>query len=111
MIFVTGAGGLIGGALTSRLKSEGFEVWAPDRGNGSGGGLDLADVSSAVFPEGLRTAFLCAWSGGVSEAAEDPARMRCVNVEGNRMLIEAIHRVPGGSFLISVYDLLGYDAL
>jgi dTDP-4-dehydrorhamnose reductase len=90
VILVTGAGGLIGGALTSRLKSEGFEVWAPERGSGSDGGLDLQDISSAVFPEGLQTAFLCAWSGGVSEAARDPGRMRCVNVEGNRELIERL---------------------
>jgi dTDP-4-dehydrorhamnose reductase len=90
VILVTGAGGLIGGALTNRLKSEGFEVWAPERGSGSGGGLDLANISSAVFPEGLQTAFLCAWSGGVREAAQDPERMRCVNVEGNRELIERL---------------------
>ncbi len=85
MILVTGASGLIGGALTNRLRSEGFAVWAPDRGND--GGLDLADVSSAVFPEVLQTAFLCAWSGGVSEAAQDPEGMRLLNAEGNQKLI------------------------
>jgi hypothetical protein len=90
VILVTGGGGLIGGALVARLKSEGFEVWAPDRGSGNSGGLDLEDVSSAVFPRRLQTAFLCAWSGGVSEAALDPESMRRVNVEGNRELIERL---------------------
>ncbi|MEX1116336.1 MAG: NAD-dependent epimerase/dehydratase family protein [Akkermansiaceae bacterium] len=108
VILVTGASGLIGGALTRRLKSEGFEVWTPDRG--SDGGLDLQNVSSAVFPEGLQTAFLCAWSGGVSEAAQDPEGMRRVNVEGNRELIERLrHRGTNVVFLSTSLVFSGAD--
>jgi len=87
VILVTGASGLIGGALAQRLKAEGFAVWAPSRGKADDGGLDLEDLSSSVFPERLQAAFLCAWSGGVSEAAKDPAGLGIGNVAGNQKLI------------------------
>lgn len=90
MILVTGAGGLIGSALVQRLKTEGFAVWAPPRGRVNNSGFDLQDVSSAVFPEKIRTAFLCAWSGGVGEAAQNPKYTHLVNVLGNQKLIEKL---------------------
>lgn len=83
MILVTGAGGLIGGALVQRLRSEGLAVWAPSPAGGIGGALDLNRVSVADFPAGLQSAFLCAWHGGVAEAARDPQGTRRTNVEGN----------------------------
>jgi len=85
VILVTGASGLIGGALVEKLRSEGAVVWAPRREGA--GGLDLARISSTKFPGGISTAFLCAWHGGVAEAAQDPAETQKVNVEGNRQLI------------------------
>jgi dTDP-4-dehydrorhamnose reductase len=87
VILVTGAGGLIGGALVQRLRAEGFVVWAPARAVGTNDVLDLNDVSSAVLPSGLQTAFLCAWHGGVAEAANDPQRTHRTNVEGNLQLV------------------------
>ena len=87
MILVTGAGGLIGSALVQRLRSEGFDVWAPPRENSVVDALDLSQVSSAALPAGLQTAFLCAWQGGVAEAAYDPQGTSRANVEGNLELV------------------------
>jgi dTDP-4-dehydrorhamnose reductase len=101
VILVTGASGLIGGALAQRLKAEGFAVWAPPRASGNNGGLDLQDVSSAVFPEGLQTAFLCGWSGGVGEAAQDPEGKRLVNVGGNQKIIERLRQTGTNVIFLS----------
>lgn len=87
MILVTGASGLIGGALAQRLKAEGFAVWAPPRAFGTSDAFNLNDVSSEGLPSGLRTAFLCAWHGGVAEAANDPQGTHRTNVEGNLQLV------------------------
>jgi len=92
VILVTGAGGLIGSALVRRLRAEGFDVWAPLRGSSAGEGLNLDCVSSTTLPEGLQTAFLCAWRGGVSEAAHDPHGIRRTNVEGNLELVRRLRR-------------------
>ncbi len=83
MILVTGAGGLIGSALVQRLRSEGLDVWASSRGGGNGNALDLDHVSAADLPARLQSAFLCAWQGGVAEAAHDQQGTRRTNVEGN----------------------------
>jgi dTDP-4-dehydrorhamnose reductase len=83
VILITGAGGLIGSALVQRLRSEGFDVWAPSHAGERGDALDLNHVSDAYLPAGLQSAFLCAWQGGVTEAAHDPQGTRCTNVEGN----------------------------
>jgi dTDP-4-dehydrorhamnose reductase len=90
VILVTGAGGLIGSALVRRLKSDGFDVWAPSREGSASSALDLDHVSSAKWPVGLRTAFLCAWHGGVAEASHDPQGTRRTNVEGNLELISRL---------------------
>jgi len=83
VILVTGASGLIGGALARRLQTEGFQTWAPGREGEPDGALDLCKVSDVQLPAGLKTAFLCAWRGGVAEAENDPQATRRINVEGN----------------------------
>jgi nucleoside-diphosphate-sugar epimerase len=90
VILVTGAGGLVGGALMQKLRSEGRVVWGPPREGA--GGLDLAKVSSSDFPSGITTAFLCAWQGGVAEAAQNPAQAHRINVDGNRHLIAKLRQ-------------------
>lgn len=90
MILVTGAGGLIGSALVRRLRSGGFDVWAPSREGSAGEALALENASSAKLPAGLRTAFLCAWQGGVAEAAHDPPGTNRANVEGNLELVRRL---------------------
>lgn len=90
MILVTGAGGLIGSALVARLRLDGFDVWAAARGSSAVDVLDLNQVSSAALPDGLRIAFLCAWHGGVAEAAQDPQGSRRTNVEGNLALVRRL---------------------
>ena len=87
MILVTGAGGLIGSALVQRLRTDGFEVWAPSREKGVSDTLDLNHVSHAELPAGLQAAFLCAWHGGVAESASDPQGARRTNVEGTLELV------------------------
>lgn len=87
MILVTGANGLIGSALAKRLKSEGYSIWTPLRAGGIFESIDLNDIESAVLPSGLRTAFLCAWYGGVDDAAFDPQATYETNVEGNLKLV------------------------
>lgn len=86
MILVTGAGGLVGGALVERLRSDGFEVWAPARTSATGNAFDLNNATGARLPEGLQAAFLCAWHGGVAEAADDPEGTYRSNVGGNLAL-------------------------
>lgn len=83
MILVTGASGLIGGALARKLRSEGFQVWTPGRDGKSGDFFDLNDVAAIRLPHDLDTAFLCAWRGGVAEAESDPEGTHRANVEGN----------------------------
>ena len=90
VILVTGAGGLIGGALVARLRSEGHEVWAPSRSKRNSAGLDLDQPDGGTFPEAIQTAFLCAWRGGVVEAAQDEQGTWRTNVEGNLALIKRL---------------------
>ncbi len=90
MILVTGASGLVGGALTQRLRSDSFEVWAPSRKGRSCDTFDLDHVSSVELPTGLQTAFLCAWHGGAAEAAHDPQSTQRTNVEGNLELVRRL---------------------
>lgn len=90
MILVTGAGGLIGGALARRLMAEGFDVWAPLREKSAVDTLDLSQVSSVTLPAGLRIAFLCAWHGGVVEAANDSKGTWRINVEGSLKLVDRL---------------------
>jgi nucleoside-diphosphate-sugar epimerase len=90
VILVTGAGGLIGGALVQRLRFEGLDVWAPSRVGETRAALDLNDVASGELPDGLQTAFLCAWQGGVAEEANDPQGTRRTNVEGNLELVRRL---------------------
>jgi dTDP-4-dehydrorhamnose reductase len=92
VILVTGASGLIGGALVQRLRSEGFDVLTPSREGSAGETLDLDHVSSAALPAELQTAFLCAWHGGVAEAAHDPQGTRRTNVEGNLELVGRLRK-------------------
>jgi dTDP-4-dehydrorhamnose reductase len=90
VILVTGASGLIGGALAQKLRSKGAVVWAPPRlGNDA---LDLAKISSTKLPARITTAFLCAWHGSVAEAAQDPRGTHQVNVEGTRQLIDELRQ-------------------
>ena len=90
MILVTGASGLIGSALVWRLRSESCDVWAPSREGSAGEALALENASSAKLPAGLQTAFLCAWQGGVAEAAHDPQGTWRTNVEGNLALVRRL---------------------
>jgi len=92
VILVTGAGGLIGSALVGRLRSEGLDVWAPSTSGGTDDVLDLDNVSAAELPPELQTAFLCAWHGGVAEAAQDPQGTRHTNVDGNLELVGRLKR-------------------
>jgi len=92
VILVTGVSGLIGSALVRRLRAEGLDVWAPLREGSGGDALDLDCVSSTKLPEGLQTAFLCAWHGGVSEAAHDPHGTRRTNVDGNLELVRRLRQ-------------------
>jgi len=86
VILVTGASGLIGGALARKLRSEGFQVWTPGRGGKSEDFFDLNDVAAIRLPDDLDTAFLCAWRGGVAEAENDPEGTHRANVDGNLAL-------------------------
>ena len=90
VILVTGGGGLIGGALVARLRSEGHEVWAPSRSKRNSAGLDLDQPNNGTFPEAIQTAFLSAWRGGVVEAAQDEWATWRTNVEGNLALIKRL---------------------
>jgi nucleoside-diphosphate-sugar epimerase len=92
VILVTGASGLIGGALVQRLRSEGFDVLTPSREGSAGETLDLDHVSSAALPAELQTAFLCAWHGVVAESAHDPQGTRRTNVEGNLELVGRLRK-------------------
>ena len=101
MILVTGAGGLIGSALVRRLRSEGLDVWAPSRSGGTDDALDLDNVSAADLPPKLRTAFLCAWHGGVAEASQDPQGTRRTNVDGNLELVGRLKRAGANVVFLS----------
>lgn len=92
VILVTGAGGLIGGALGRRLVAEGIEVLGTRRSGESARHFDLDDPTGIDWPEGISVAFLCAWRGGVGEAAEDPQSTWRTNVEGNMALIQDLKR-------------------
>jgi dTDP-4-dehydrorhamnose reductase len=54
--------------------------------------LDLDHVSSAALPSGLQMAFLCAWRGGVTEAAQDAQGTSRTNVEGNLELVSRLRQ-------------------
>jgi dTDP-4-dehydrorhamnose reductase len=101
VILVTGASGLIGGALAQRLRSDGFEVWAPSRKGRASDALNLDHVSSAELPPVLQTAFLCAWYGGVAEAASDPQGTRRSNVEGNLKLAGILRKAGTNMVFLS----------
>jgi dTDP-4-dehydrorhamnose reductase len=55
-------------------------------------GFDLASPEKSPWPAGIRTAVLCAWQGGVVEAAEEPGETRAVNVHGNLALIDRLRQ-------------------
>jgi nucleoside-diphosphate-sugar epimerase len=101
VILVTGAGGLIGSALVQRLRSEGFDVWAPKCARERGDALDLNHVSATDLPAGLQSAFLCAWQGGVAEAARDPRGTRRTNVEGNLELVGRLRQAGTNVIFLS----------
>lgn len=90
MILVTGSTGLIGSALVTRLRSDGHEVWAPSVSGRAGAGFDLDQPHKGAFPAALETAYLCAWRGGVAEAAEDAQSTWRTNVDGNLALVKRL---------------------
>lgn len=87
VILVTGADGLIGGALVRKLREHGRVVAAGNLTGVGGTKFDLDSPARMQVPAGVRLAFLCAWRGGVVEAARDPQGTRRTNVEGNAALI------------------------
>ncbi|HEY0170506.1 MAG TPA: dTDP-4-dehydrorhamnose reductase [Pyrinomonadaceae bacterium] len=85
-IIITGAGGLVGGALSRRLASSGNEVLAPLRAE-----LDVTDAGAVERLVGAERPSLvvnCAVIG-VDECERDPAAARAVNVEAPRSLARA----------------------
>jgi nucleoside-diphosphate-sugar epimerase len=84
VILVTGGAGLVGSALTAALRARGAEVAGTSHSGRPGLlPLDLADPAAAPLPEGVETAVLCAWQGGVDACAADPAGTAARNVAGN----------------------------
>lgn len=94
MIFVTGAGGLIGRALIETLLVRGIDAEGSARSPGASGlrHLDLQAPGEADLPGNIATAVLCAWNGGVAECASNPTATRAVNVDGNLALIDRLRR-------------------
>lgn len=93
MILVSGASGLIGGALIARLRREGRVVLATMRkGSASTDSipLDLCTPKSWNIPQGIQVAILCAWSGGVTEAAQNPCLARRTNIDGTLALVSQL---------------------
>lgn len=93
MIFVVGASGLLGGSLLHRLKQRGVRCAGSARNPRQGlVRFNLAAPEKLRWPTGIRTAVLCAWHGGVAEAAEGPGETRAVNVHGTLALIDRLRQ-------------------
>ncbi len=102
MIFVVGAEGLLGAALLDQLRQAGAASAGSSRKPGSPlVHLELASVRDCVLPSPIGTAVLCAWHGGVAEAAEDPAGTRAINVEGNLALIQHLRQAGANIVFLS----------
>ena len=93
MIFVVGAAGLLGGSLLHRLERRGVVCAGSCRSARLGlVEFDLATPEKSPLPTGIRTAILCAWHGGVVEAAERPDETHTANVHGNLALIDRLRQ-------------------
>ncbi|HEX8558101.1 MAG TPA: dTDP-4-dehydrorhamnose reductase [Pyrinomonadaceae bacterium] len=94
-IIITGAGGLVGGALARRFGREGFEAAALRRAD-----LDVTDagaVARLLASERPGLVVNCAVLG-VDECERDPEAARAVNVEAPRSL-SAAAAASGAAFL------------
>ena len=94
-IIITGAGGLVGGALSRRLADAGVDLLALRRAD-----LDVTDAGAVERLVGAERPGLvvnCAVLG-VDECERDPAAARAVNVEAPRALARSADRA-GAAFL------------
>jgi len=101
VILVTGANGLLGGALAARLRRERLEVLDPKRMHNNGCVLDLNRIESTCFPPGIQTAILCAWHGSVLEAANNFEGTFHTNVEGNIKLLQRLRQAGAQVIFVS----------
>lgn len=92
---ITGAGGLVGGALSRRLAASGHEVLALRRAD-----LDVTDGAAAarVIREERPTLVVNCTVLGVDECERDPVAAHAVNVEAPRSLAAACAEA-GAAFL------------
>ncbi len=93
-ILVTGAAGFLGAALVRRLRSEGCEVMASDRGL-QDHPCDLTDfvqVERLVGTGGFRTIFHCGAVSGPMVLADQPLAIWQINALGTAHVLEAARR-------------------
>ena len=93
MILITGADGLIGGALFRLRVGRGVPCSGTSI-SGTAGLLpfELSHADHFDVPKGVETAVLCAWYGGVNECAAARAETHALNVDGNTALIGKLRR-------------------
>jgi dTDP-4-dehydrorhamnose reductase len=106
---VLGAGGQIGSALSSALRTAGDDVIATARQPGSGSlTLDLAALGDQWQPpRAPDVVYLCAAMTSLAACENDPARARAINVEGPARLSGMLART--GAFCVFLSSNAVFD--
>lgn len=102
-VLVTGAAGMIGHAVRSRLEREGRHVLAVDRSSGEIDGLsvlacdvtDLHALYGLALEHRIGSVIHCGAVSGPMVAADNPASVVEVNVHGTANLLELVRRLGG----------------
>ncbi len=100
-VLVTGAGGMIGHAVRSRLEQEGRRVLAVDRASGEIEGrpvlecdvTDLHALYGLALKHRIAGVIHCGAASGPMVASDNPALVVQVNVQGTVNLLELVRRL------------------